>query len=93
MTGPSEPPSDNGFVFSRCDDGSWRRGPRRHLCRTPAAPALALLAEHRVVCERCARTRRHPPADEDDRCDWCGARGDTSDYEATDPDLFDERPF
>jgi len=46
-----------------------------HLRRTPAQPALAALPLRRVDCRRCAGTKRNPPADEDDRCDWCGARG------------------
>ncbi len=38
-------------------------------------PMVARLALHRVDCHRCAVTVRRAPTDEDDRCDWCGARG------------------
>lgn len=38
-------------------------------------PTFALLPLRRLVCERCVRTVRRPPPDEDDRCDVCGARG------------------
>lgn len=46
-----------------------------HLRREPLQPALVLLAVRRVCCRRCVATVRRPPADEADRCDWCGARG------------------
>ncbi len=45
-----------------------------HLRRGPQ-PATVCLALRRVECARCRQTYRKPPADEDDRCDWCGARG------------------
>ena len=38
-------------------------------------PAFARLPLRRIDCERCSRTFRRPPVDEDDRCDVCGARG------------------
>jgi hypothetical protein len=46
-----------------------------HLRRTPAQPAVARMPLRRVDCGRCLHTFRRPPADEADRCDWCGARG------------------
>lgn len=46
-----------------------------HLRRGGPQPAWARLVVHRVDCARCTKTIYRPPADEDDRCDWCGARG------------------
>lgn len=43
-----------------------RAGPR---------PATARLALHQVDCQQCLAIPASAPADEDDRCDWCGARG------------------
>lgn len=49
--------------------------PCHHLRTGGPRPSIAALALHRIVCFRCAHTFRKPPAEEDDRCDWCGARG------------------
>lgn len=46
-----------------------------HLLRGGPQPAWGKLALHRIDCERCAATVRLPPPGEDDRCDWCEARG------------------
>lgn len=47
----------------------------RHLLNSGPQPAWARLALGRVDCARCMATVRLPPADEADRCDWCGSRG------------------
>ena len=46
-----------------------------HLRRGGPRPAFVRLPLRRIDCERCTRTLRRPPSDEDDRCDICGARG------------------
>ena len=46
-----------------------------HVRRGGPRPAFVRLPLRRIDCERCTRTLRRPPADEDDRCDVCGARG------------------
>jgi hypothetical protein len=46
-----------------------------HLRRGGPQIALLRLPLHDLVCRKCSRTLRLPPPDEDDRCDWCGARG------------------
>jgi len=46
-----------------------------HIRKLGPRPAWAVLALRRVDCERCRHTFRRPPADEDDRCDWCGTKG------------------
>lgn len=46
----------------------------QHLRTGGPQPATARLALHRVDCQRCLATVRRPPADEADRCDWCGER-------------------
>lgn len=46
-----------------------------HLRSGGPQPAFVKLALHRIDCARCGGTVRRPPADEDDRCDWCGGRG------------------
>jgi hypothetical protein len=52
--------------------------PCAHLRRARGpVPAFVALALHRALCERCVRTVVHPPADEADRCDVCGSRGNT----------------
>jgi hypothetical protein len=39
-------------------------------------PVFVCLPLHRADCRRCAlEATPPPPADEDDRCDWCGRRG------------------
>lgn len=53
--------------------GSLRACP--HLRNEGPQPAWGRLPLHRLDCARCIRTVRKPPAGEDDRCDWCGARG------------------
>lgn len=45
-----------------------------HLHGPSPRPALAALALHRVACGECVDPDATPPASEDDRCDWCGAR-------------------
>jgi len=49
-----------------------------HLRRGGPRPAFVQLPLRRVDCERCIRTLRRPPPDEADRCDVCGARGETT---------------
>lgn len=44
-----------------------------HLRHEGPQPAVVALAVHRISCRRCTATVCKPPADEDDRCDWCGA--------------------
>jgi hypothetical protein len=46
-----------------------------HLRRDGPQPAQVNLACRRTDCQRCAATVRRPPPGEDDRCDWCTARG------------------
>lgn len=41
-------------------------------------PMLVALPLHLALCERCSRTVRNPPPGEEDRCDLCGSRGNTS---------------
>jgi hypothetical protein len=48
-----------------------------HIRRQPQQPIIARLALHRVDCGRCFATHRRPPIGEDDRCDFCGSRGNT----------------
>lgn len=48
-----------------------------HIKQNSAQPHVALLAVHRLVCERCAKTLVNPPPENDDRCDWCWAHGHT----------------
>jgi hypothetical protein len=53
--------------------------PCPHLRRASGPmPAFVALNLHRVSCERCLHTFRHPPADEADRCDVCGSRGNST---------------
>jgi hypothetical protein len=49
-----------------------------HLRRGGPRPAVARLPLGRLDCERCAATLYRPPAEDDDRCDVCTARGVTT---------------
>ena len=46
-----------------------------HIRRNPVQTQVALLAVHRLVCERCVNTRISTPPENDDRCDWCWSHG------------------
>jgi hypothetical protein len=48
-----------------------------HLKRVGSQPAIVRLPLRRADCGRCVQTFRRPPADEDDHCDICDARGVT----------------
>lgn len=58
-----------GMDCSRCVHLRKARGPM---------PVIVALALRLALCDRCARTVRKPPADEADRCDICGSRGNAT---------------
>lgn len=51
-----------------------------HLVASGPQPVWARLAHRRIDCARCCQTIRRPPVGDDDRCDWCAARGVTAFY-------------
>lgn len=46
-----------------------------HIKKNPALRHVALLAIHRLACQRCAGTVINPPPENEDRCDWCWSHG------------------
>jgi DNA-directed RNA polymerase subunit RPC12/RpoP len=46
-----------------------------HLRRGGPQVAIVRLALGRTDCVKCSATFRHPPAEDEDRCDLCGTRG------------------
>ena len=51
--------------------------PCPHIKENAAQPHVALLAVHRLACERCVKTVVKPPPENEDRCDWCWSHGHT----------------
>lgn len=75
-TWPTSPHADEQGARTLAAIMDFRYCP--HLRRTMAQPTYARMRLRRLDCARCVRTVVHPPADEDDRCDWCGERGVTT---------------
>jgi hypothetical protein len=49
-----------------------------HIRKGGPQPTFIQLPLRRIDCGRCVQTLRRPPADEGDRCDTCGTRGEVT---------------